>query len=210
MNPIEHLLSCLGEEGSEISQDCSKSNRFGLDDINILKPYGPTNRQRLVNELNDLMGVIDLCVENGILPGKWMDPLKIEQKKRKVLRYMEYAESKGALARNGSVTRVAPLKEQVLKIRDVVCDQCGITHSNIMRKEKTESIVIARWIVFFLADKITNSTRISISSIFKLDHSTVLHGIKSLQDRMDTNPKFKDRVENIEKICRKSLATIGR
>ena len=57
MNVTEHLLTCLGEEGSEIAQDVDKSNRFGLDDVNVLKPDGPNNRERLVNELNDLLTI---------------------------------------------------------------------------------------------------------------------------------------------------------
>lgn len=108
MNDKEHLLVCAAEEGieiadeaarvaSELSKVACKGLRFGLDDRNVLDPTGPTNRERLIDEMNDLMGVADLMVEAGILPAYWMDRAKIEAKKAKVRKFMKYAEGAGAL-----------------------------------------------------------------------------------------------------------------
>ena len=97
MNSTEHLLACLGEEGVEIAKDCLKSKRFGLHDVNILVPDGPDNVQRIIDELNDLMGVIRLCVIGGILPSNWASEEKQIAKMEKVLRFMDYAENSGAL-----------------------------------------------------------------------------------------------------------------
>lgn len=66
MNKQEHLLTILGEEGCEIGQICSKINRFGIDEVNILQPNGPSNKYRLIEELNDLLGVAQILVEEGI------------------------------------------------------------------------------------------------------------------------------------------------
>lgn len=97
MNTEEHLLTCLGEEGTEIAKDVSKSLRFGLDDVNCLEPSGPTNRERLVNELNDLEAVRQLCVAHGLVPEDWLDNEKIKAKKEKVLKFMDYARRVGTL-----------------------------------------------------------------------------------------------------------------
>lgn len=97
MNATEHLLSCLGEEGSEIHQDVSKCLRFGLEDRNVLDPRGPTNRERPVNELNDLMGCARLLVEHNIIPTNWQDSDKQARKREKVQHFMQYAHSVGAL-----------------------------------------------------------------------------------------------------------------
>jgi hypothetical protein len=91
VNCIEHLLVCLGEEGAEITQDVSKSLRFGLDDRNILNPTGPTNRERLIEELNDLLGVASMLVDKGVLPSDWQDEEKQVAKKSKVTKFMRYA-----------------------------------------------------------------------------------------------------------------------
>ncbi len=100
MNVHEHLLTCLAEECAEIAHVCSKSLRFGLEDQSPLDPNGPTNRERLVNELNDLAAVVILLTEQKILPQQWHNYDKIVAKKAKVKQFMEYAEKRGALTPN--------------------------------------------------------------------------------------------------------------
>lgn len=94
MNIQEYLLSQLGEECSEISQMCSKSNRFGLDDVydNVAKnPNAYNNRVRLVEEINDLFGIIEELKARGILPKKLVSEAKVKAKRRKVLKYLAHA-----------------------------------------------------------------------------------------------------------------------
>lgn len=98
MTLTEHLLECLGEEGSEVAQATSKCNRFGLTDRNVLNPTGPTNSERLVEELNDLMAVIEMCVDHDIVPHDWLSDDAIRAKKEKVIKFIDYAREKGRLA----------------------------------------------------------------------------------------------------------------
>jgi len=93
----EHLLTCLGEEGCEVSQAVSKSLRFGLPDVNVLKPNGPSNRERIVEELNDLMALVEICVYRGLLPEDWKNREAREEKKAKVMRYTELGRKNGVL-----------------------------------------------------------------------------------------------------------------
>lgn len=96
MNIHEHLITCLGEEGSEISQAASKCLRFGMDDRNVLDPNGPTNRERLITELNDLLGVVLMLVSSGLLPKDWeSDSVKL-QKSEKVSKFIAYSQKLGA------------------------------------------------------------------------------------------------------------------
>ena len=97
MNNAEHLLTCLAEEGCEIAHACHKSLRFGLDDRNVLNPNGPTNRERIVEELNDLMAVIGILQARGVIPDDWQSWKKQGDKDRKVERFMDYAKKHGAL-----------------------------------------------------------------------------------------------------------------
>lgn len=97
MNTTEHLLTCLSEECVEVSKDISKALRFGLEDRNVLNPTGPTNRERIIEELNDLMGILDMLVDHGILPLGWESQTKMNAKKRKVGKFMDYAREHGAL-----------------------------------------------------------------------------------------------------------------
>lgn len=101
MDKIEYLLICLAEEGSEIVKDVSKTLRFGLDEVNILNPNGPNNRERIIEELNDLIGVVEYLVEMGVFPKDWMDSEKIEKKRLKLDEFMGYSERLKLLKKNG-------------------------------------------------------------------------------------------------------------
>src|SRR6266511_3847288 len=98
MNTAEHLLTCLAEENVEVAKETTKALRFGLDDRHPNDPDGPTQREQIINELNDVLGVVDLLVEAGILPAYWIDEAKIRTKKEKVEKFMGYAVEAGALA----------------------------------------------------------------------------------------------------------------
>lgn len=52
MNQEQHAFLKLGEECNEVAMLCSKIIQFGLDS----EYEGKTNRQRLTDELNDIMG----------------------------------------------------------------------------------------------------------------------------------------------------------
>jgi len=94
MNKIEHLLTCLTEECAEIQKLACKANRFGLDDSYV---DGPTNRENLVTEINDLMAVVDLLAEEGAFKCDVFNMNKIDAKKNKVRKYMGYAKKVGTL-----------------------------------------------------------------------------------------------------------------
>ena len=97
----QHLLIKLSEEAVEVALELSKrihkTMLFGLDNVNIKKPDGPDNRQAIVNELNDLFGLVEMLVDEGTLPNDWFSEEKVLARKAKVEKYMEYAKSLGNL-----------------------------------------------------------------------------------------------------------------
>lgn len=119
MNETEHLLTCLAEESGEtsvelieaagvcqrIAKEAHKALRFGLDDKLTMDPAGPrgtegpNNKEKILGELNDLLGVVGILVDRGIFPADWQDKEAQERKKAKVLAYMGYSERIGALQR---------------------------------------------------------------------------------------------------------------
>lgn len=95
MNTEEYLLVCLAEESGEVARASHKALRFGLDDG--FPGTSRTNRQDIVQEANDLLGVIEVLIDNGIeLPGLF-DRVAIETKKAKVYRFMDYSVARGRL-----------------------------------------------------------------------------------------------------------------
>jgi NTP pyrophosphatase (non-canonical NTP hydrolase) len=60
-------LEILAEECAEVQQIKSKIARFGLDDVNVLHPEGPTNRERLEQELGHIMAMVSILVAQGTI-----------------------------------------------------------------------------------------------------------------------------------------------
>lgn len=109
MNRVEHLLSCLVEETTEIGKDGCKALRFGLSDKLTKDPYGPrgteglTNAEKIHDELIDLLAVYVMLASEGVIPPiKFSidDQLilqKMMRKTSKVEAYMNYATHVGTL-----------------------------------------------------------------------------------------------------------------
>ena len=100
MNAAEHLLTCLAEECGEVSHETCKALRFGPDDRSPLDPAGPTNRERLVQELNEIMAIVRLLEKVGLLPPDWENLPKQEAKRRQTLKFMDYAIKAGTMDPN--------------------------------------------------------------------------------------------------------------
>lgn len=95
MTELEHILSCLSEECGEVVQEVSKIHRFGISDCNpSVKDFVP-NEERLSNEINDIMGVVEMLKERGIKIE--LSAGKMLEKKAKVEKYMKYARERGTL-----------------------------------------------------------------------------------------------------------------
>jgi len=61
----EEILLIAQEECAEVTQAISKCFRFGLDNVKPGKPK--TNREHLEEEAGDLLCMIQLMIEKGIL-----------------------------------------------------------------------------------------------------------------------------------------------
>jgi len=95
MNTKEHLLTCLAEECAEIQQAVSKALRFGLDDG--YPGADTTNAKDIAREYVDLVAVIDLCREHGIIGQPGDSKAMYDAKRERVKQFMRYARERGAL-----------------------------------------------------------------------------------------------------------------
>jgi NTP pyrophosphatase (non-canonical NTP hydrolase) len=58
-------MNILSEECAEVIQAVSKINRFGID--NYKPGKSKTNRQHLEEELGDLLAMVDILIELGVV-----------------------------------------------------------------------------------------------------------------------------------------------
>lgn len=103
MTKTEHILATLAEECAEVAQATSKALRFGLDEpeVNIARYTGKgrNNRERIADEVADMVGVIEMLTELGIteIAEGLTDRERIDAKKAKVAYFLQYAIEQGAV-----------------------------------------------------------------------------------------------------------------
>lgn len=109
MNRSEHLLTILSEEGGEVSKECCKALRFGLDDKLTMDPAGPrgteglTNAEKIHQEFVDMLAVYLMAQYEGLVPALEIEipygPLfeAVKAKQARVESYLVYSKVVGAL-----------------------------------------------------------------------------------------------------------------
>ena len=93
MNTTEHLLTKLIQECSEVIKDASKALIFGIDDHEPGQKL--TNREKLTIETSEIIASIEMLEASDIIGCPIIEV--IEDKKRRVIKGMNYAREKGKL-----------------------------------------------------------------------------------------------------------------
>ena len=78
----KEILLITQEECAEVTQAISKVFRFGID----AEHNGATNRERLEEEVGDLLCMIDLLLENDIIGAIWVEEAR-EAKREKLRKW---------------------------------------------------------------------------------------------------------------------------
>ncbi len=94
MTKVEHLLVCLMEECSEVQKEASKALRFGVDSKDVFKYEKETHGEKIVTEFADILAIIYLLQEEGVVPDVNMRAM-IAKKKEKTMRYINRELEKG-------------------------------------------------------------------------------------------------------------------
>lgn len=95
MNLIENLVQTAAEESAELAVAFSKANRFSLQSIDP-KTEKPSH-ETIVAKLNDVLAVIELLRDRGVVLAGVGDPAVIGEAKRKFVEHMEISQKAGAL-----------------------------------------------------------------------------------------------------------------
>ena len=97
MTRKEHLLTILSEECAEVIQRVDKALRFGMNEKE--PEQGLTNSERITDEYHDIIAITRMLRNEGYL--KRLDQYnavkKIEDKIRKVEKYLKYSKKCGTL-----------------------------------------------------------------------------------------------------------------
>jgi chromosomal replication initiator protein len=96
---------------------------------------------------------------------------------------------------------IKPKDEQISidTIQKVVAASFNIKITDLKMKRKLKGYVLPRQTAMYLSRKLTDSSLLEIGEKFGgKDHSTVLHSIKKVEEKMAKDPSFKETVENLK------------
>ncbi len=83
-------------------------------------------------------------------------------------------------------------------VQKVVSNFYNIKISDLKVKKKYKGYVLPRQIAMYLSRKLTNASLVEIGDKFGgKDHSTVLHSIKKIEEKISKEDSFKEMVENL-------------
>lgn len=78
MNDTNEIMLIAQEECAEVTQAISKIFRFGMDS----QHNGASNKTRLEEELGDLLCMIEMMIENGIVDGQAVAKAGVAKKEK--------------------------------------------------------------------------------------------------------------------------------
>lgn len=85
-------------------------------------------------------------------------------------------------------------------ILQVVSNHYGIDPEDITSKKRNAEITVPRHIFMYLCRDMTSTTLKGIAAMLEKDHSTVMHGVKKIEEEIKTNKEMKETVELIKNI----------
>jgi NTP pyrophosphatase (non-canonical NTP hydrolase) len=78
---VKEILLITQEECAEVTQAISKVFRFGLNE-RWPEPIDPTNKERLEEEAGDLLCMIDIMVEHGIISDEKLNKARTSKREK--------------------------------------------------------------------------------------------------------------------------------
>ena len=111
---------------------------------------------------------------------------------------MELAETAlASIVRGGGSQRESLRPES---IRDRVAEAWGVSGSALASKRRTRDIMVPRQVAMYLIKEFLDLPLQSIGETFGgRDHSTVIHSLKKVEERLNGDPAFRGRVDEVRK-----------
>ena len=94
-------------------------------------------------------------------------------------------------------------KEQTLKkltireIQESICKKYNISIAQILSTDRTASLVTPRQLAMYISRKYTTKSLQEIAAEFDKKHATILHGVKTIEKRLDVESELKCSLEEI-------------
>ncbi|MBO5031159.1 MAG: chromosomal replication initiator protein DnaA [Lachnospiraceae bacterium] len=85
-------------------------------------------------------------------------------------------------------------------IIDVVSEHFNVSKEDITSKKRNSEYVLPRQIIMYLCRTMTDTSLQTIASLLsKKDHTTIIHGVDKIEDKIKTDEDLKNKIEIIKK-----------
>jgi len=88
-------------------------------------------------------------------------------------------------------------KLTIEEVQTTVSKKFGVTIGQILSPERTASLVTPRQLAMYIARKFTTKSLPEIAAKFEKKHATIIHGIKTIEKRMEVEAELKQTMEEI-------------
>lgn len=88
-------------------------------------------------------------------------------------------------------------KVTIEEIQTAVATKYSVTMMQILSSERTASFVTPRQLAMYIARKFTTKSLPEIAKQFEKTHATILHGVKTIEKRLDVEPELKENLISI-------------
>ena len=87
--------------------------------------------------------------------------------------------------------------EPLKSIRRVVQKEFNLTTNEMVGRQRARNISFPRFIGYWLSRQLTHSSLPEIARVYNRDHTTIINGVKRVNEWEDTNPEWWDKAQEI-------------
>ncbi len=133
-----------------------------------------------------------------------LEIIALERRKSKLLKLAQLRREVFILEENKMCS--SDNVDTVKKVAVEVGQKFNVTFERLMMKCRENAVAVPRQIVFYITRELSDIRLAELGRIFHKDHGTVLHGHRSVKDRMTVDKEFAETVEQLMHTCRQRLA----
>ena len=85
----------------------------------------------------------------------------------------------------------------VEEIKTAVAKKYSVTVEQIHSQDRQQALVTPRQLAMYIARKYSSNTLHTIADSFKKTHATIVHGVKTIEKRIDVEADLKQQLEEI-------------
>jgi chromosomal replication initiator protein len=88
-------------------------------------------------------------------------------------------------------------------IQKVVADSFGVRPADLKSKRRTKTVVLPRQVAMYLCRTLTSCSLPETGHFFGgKDHSTVIHAVKTIEEKKEKDVELRNRIESLTKQLR--------